>query len=102
MLFVFRREGTHSRRSSSSCCSGWTANISFALENFSRADEKRRADERIEYLASHDSLTGLPNRDMFSGLLRNSIETAQRHARKFAVLFIDLDRFKVIDNFARP
>ena len=57
-----------------------TANVSFALENFERADEKSRADERIEYLASHDSLTGLPNREMFSGLLRHSIETAQRHA----------------------
>ncbi len=75
-----------------------TANVSFALENFDRADEKSRADERIEYLASHDSLTGLPNREMFSGLLRHSIETAQRHARKLAVLFIDLDRFKVIND----
>ncbi|HKU08498.1 MAG TPA: GAF domain-containing protein [Bradyrhizobium sp.] len=75
-----------------------TANISFALENFSRADEKRKADERIEYLASHDSLTGLPNREMFNGLLRHSIETAQRYARKFSLLFIDLDRFKVIND----
>jgi diguanylate cyclase (GGDEF)-like protein len=75
-----------------------TANVSFALENFDRADEKSRADERIEYLASHDSLTGLPNREMFNGLLRHAIETAQRHARKFAVLFIDLDRFKVIND----
>jgi diguanylate cyclase (GGDEF)-like protein len=75
-----------------------TANISFALENFSRADEKRRADERIEYLASHDSLTGLPNREMFNGLLRHSIETAERHARKLSLLFIDLDRFKVIND----
>src|SRR6185312_3916219 len=72
--------------------------VSFALENFNRADEKSRADERIEYLASHDSLTGLPNREMFNGLLRHSIEAAQRHQRKFAVLFIDLDRFKVIND----
>ena len=75
-----------------------TANISFALENFSRADEKRKADERIEYLASHDSLTGLPNREMFNGLLRHCIESAQRRARKFSLLFIDLDRFKVIND----
>jgi diguanylate cyclase (GGDEF)-like protein len=75
-----------------------TANISFALENFGRAEEKRRADERIEYLASHDSLTGLPNREMFNGLLRHTIENAQRYTRKFSLLFIDLDRFKVIND----
>ena len=75
-----------------------TANISLALENFSRADEKKKADERIEYLASHDSLTKLPNREMFNGLLRHAIEAAGRYQRQFAVLFIDLDRFKVIND----
>jgi diguanylate cyclase (GGDEF)-like protein len=73
-------------------------NVAFALENFDRADEKSRADERIEYLASHDSLTGLPNREMFNALLRHAIEQAARHARRFALLFIDLDRFKVIND----
>ena len=73
-------------------------NVSFALENFDRADEKTKADERIEYLASHDSLTGLPNREMFNELLRHAIEAARRHQRRFAVLFIDLDRFKVIND----
>src|SRR5690242_21540790 len=75
-----------------------TNNVSFALKNFDRADEKRKADERIEYLASHDSLTGLPNREMFNGLLRHTIENAQRYTRKFSLLFIDLDRFKVIND----
>jgi diguanylate cyclase (GGDEF)-like protein len=73
-------------------------NVSFALENFDRADEKTRADQRIEYLASHDSLTNLPNREMFNGLLRHAIETAHRYQRRFAVLFIDLDRFKIIND----
>ncbi|QPF91051.1 bifunctional diguanylate cyclase/phosphodiesterase [Bradyrhizobium commune] len=73
-------------------------NVSFAMENFDRADEKNKADERIEYLASHDSLTNLPNRETFNGLLREAIETAQRHDHRFAVLFIDLDRFKVIND----
>jgi diguanylate cyclase (GGDEF)-like protein len=73
-------------------------NVAFALENFDRADEKERADERIEYLASHDSLTGLPNREMFNGLLRHAIDMAERYERRFALLFIDLDRFKVIND----
>ncbi|MEO6840586.1 MAG: EAL domain-containing protein [Bradyrhizobium sp.] len=73
-------------------------NIAFALDNFDRADEKTRADERIEYLASHDSLTGLPNRDMFNRLLHAAMETARRRQLQFALLFIDLDRFKIIND----
>jgi diguanylate cyclase (GGDEF)-like protein len=73
-------------------------NISFALDNFDRADEKAKADERIEYLASHDSLTNLPNREMFNQLLHFTIEAARRYQRRFAVLFIDLDRFKIIND----
>nr|WP_249806267.1 GAF domain-containing protein [Bradyrhizobium sp. 1] len=73
-------------------------NVSFAMENFDRADEKNEADERIEYLASHDSLTDLPNRETFNGLLREAIDEGQRHDHRFAVLFIDLDRFKVIND----
>jgi GAF domain-containing protein len=73
-------------------------NIAFALDNFDRADEKTRADERIEYLASHDSLTGLPNRDMFNGLLHAAMHTAAQRQLQFALLFIDLDRFKVIND----
>ena len=73
-------------------------NVSFAIDNFDRADEKTRADERIEYLASHDSLTRLPNREMFNELLRHAIEAARRCQWRFAVLFIDLDRFKLIND----
>jgi diguanylate cyclase (GGDEF)-like protein len=73
-------------------------NVSFALDNFDRADEKARADERIQYVATHDGLTDLPNRAMFNQLLHYSIEAARRYDRKFAVLFIDIDRFKIIND----
>jgi len=73
-------------------------NLSFALENFERADEKKRAEERINYLATHDGLTGLPNRGMFNQLLQSSIATSRRHDRKFALLYLDLDRFKIIND----
>jgi diguanylate cyclase (GGDEF)-like protein len=74
------------------------ANIAFALENFDRADEQKEAKARIEYLATHDGLTALPNRLMFNQLLNSSIKTALRHSRQCAVLFIDLDRFKIIND----
>ena len=74
------------------------ANVSFALENFDRADEKEKADERIKYLATHDNLTDLPNRTMFDQLLGFSIKAARCNQRQCAVLFIDLDRFKIIND----
>jgi len=59
---------------------------------------QKRAEERIQYLATHDSLTGLPNRVLFSQLLNLTIKSAKRYERQFAVLFIDLDRFKIIND----
>jgi diguanylate cyclase (GGDEF)-like protein len=54
--------------------------------------------ERVEYLAYHDGLTTLPNRRLFSELLRQSINQAVRHDRQLAVLFLDLDHFKHIND----
>jgi diguanylate cyclase (GGDEF)-like protein len=53
---------------------------------------------RIEYLAYHDGLTGLPNRSLFSKLLAQSIHEAHRYERCLAVLFLDLDRFKQVND----
>jgi diguanylate cyclase (GGDEF)-like protein/PAS domain S-box-containing protein len=60
--------------------------------------ERKLSDERIQYLATHDNMTSLPNRFMFGNLLNLAIESARRHNRKLAVLFIDLDRFKNIND----
>lgn len=60
--------------------------------------DRKTSEERIQYLATHDSLTSLPNRFMFSEILELAIETARRNGRKLAVLFIDLDRFKNIND----
>ena len=59
----------------------------------------RKLDEdRIQYLAYHDGLTRLPNRAMFSQTLNMAMQQARRYNRQFAVLFIDLDRFKNIND----
>ena len=59
---------------------------------------RKRSEERIAYLATHDGLTGLPNRSMFSSLLNVAIAAARRYERRFAVIFVDLDRFKLIND----
>ncbi|MGA8262275.1 MAG: EAL domain-containing protein [Arenicellales bacterium] len=53
---------------------------------------------RVEYLAYHDKLTDLPNRVFFSRLLAQQILHAQRYGKHFALLFLDLDRFKTIND----
>jgi diguanylate cyclase (GGDEF)-like protein/PAS domain S-box-containing protein len=60
--------------------------------------ERKNSERRIQYLATHDALTGLPNRTMFSELLNRAILAGRRYERKFAVLFVDLDRFKVVND----
>jgi diguanylate cyclase (GGDEF)-like protein/PAS domain S-box-containing protein len=59
---------------------------------------RKQAEERIQYLATHDALTGLPNRVIFSELLNHAIGAARRKACSLALLFVDLDRFKVIND----
>jgi diguanylate cyclase (GGDEF)-like protein len=73
-------------------------NVSFALENLRRDDERRRAEARSYYLATHDDLTGLPNRVMFRQILDQSIDEACCGGRQLSVLFVDLDRFKIIND----
>jgi diguanylate cyclase (GGDEF)-like protein/PAS domain S-box-containing protein len=60
--------------------------------------ERKQDEERIQFLANHDALTSLPNRTMFSEVLNLAIQNARRYNRNFAVLFIDLDRFKNIND----
>jgi diguanylate cyclase (GGDEF)-like protein/PAS domain S-box-containing protein len=59
---------------------------------------RKSAEDRVRYVAMHDGLTGLPNRAMFGELLNLALESAKRHSTQVAVLFIDLDRFKIIND----
>jgi diguanylate cyclase (GGDEF)-like protein len=60
--------------------------------------ELKRSREQLRFLAHHDALTGLPNRSLFRGRLEQSIHRAARHGVQIALLFLDLDRFKVVND----
>ncbi len=60
--------------------------------------ERQQMQEHIHHLAYHDALTGLPNRTMFSHSLNHALAQAKRFRRSLAVMFIDLDRFKQIND----
>ena len=65
--------------------------------------ERKDLQDHIQHLAYHDSLTNLPNRAMFNRHLSHAIDQAGRHGSSLAVLFIDLDRFKYVnDSLGHP
>jgi len=60
--------------------------------------ERRLADQRVVHMAHHDALTGLPNRTLLADRIGQAIACAHRGGSKLAVLFLDLDRFKNVND----
>jgi diguanylate cyclase (GGDEF)-like protein/PAS domain S-box-containing protein len=60
--------------------------------------ERMQTQERLEFMAQHDALTALPNRALFMDRLRQALARARWHRRIVAVLFVDMDRFKTIND----
>ena len=71
---------------------------SVSLENFRLVDTLRRQAAESEHQALHDALTGLPNRVLFNDRVRQSILTAERESTQVAVMIMDLDRFKEVND----
>ncbi|WP_245428746.1 EAL domain-containing protein [Rhodoplanes elegans] len=81
------------------CISSWTdadgPQFAAILRDVS---ERKRRTERILYLARHDTLTGLPNRNALYEELKQAIRGAPSHKREIALLMLDLDRFKDVND----
>jgi diguanylate cyclase (GGDEF)-like protein/PAS domain S-box-containing protein len=74
---------------------GATANYIWILADIT---ERRQAEERMRHIAQHDALTGLPNRLALLMRLAQLLPDARRHQWNIGVMFIDLDRFKIIND----
>jgi len=75
-------------------------NIKRHIIIFGDVTEKKQAEEKIYYQANYDPLTGLPNRQLFQDRLHSAITSAKRNGTHLALLFIDLDRFKEVNDSA--
>ena len=65
---------------------------------FSEVTSSRASHQRLMHLAHHDALTGLPNRLLFGARAQHSIERCEREGCRLAILFLDLDRFKPVND----
>jgi diguanylate cyclase (GGDEF)-like protein len=77
------------------------ADVNFmqAIANvLANAIERRQTEERTEHEALHDALTGLPNRNLFFDRLQHALSVAARRRTAIAVLFLDLDQFKLVND----
>jgi diguanylate cyclase (GGDEF)-like protein len=69
-----------------------------ALAMVREITSRKKSEAKIHHLAYHDNLTGLPNRQFFAKRLRQAIRYAREHEQKLATLYLDLDRFKRIND----
>ncbi|HEX5419861.1 MAG TPA: diguanylate cyclase, partial [Gammaproteobacteria bacterium] len=76
----------------------WEGDGRSILRSIRYAIERKRAETKLNYLARYDSLTGIPNRQYLQDQLERATTRARRAQKKMALLFLDLDRFKIVND----
>ena len=99
------RSGSGARTARSSCagsscrrCTDREGNRTHWVGVLTDITDRKRAEQELRYLANYDTLTGLPNRTLLGERLAHALIRARRHGSKVAVLFLDLDRFKHVND----
>jgi diguanylate cyclase (GGDEF)-like protein/PAS domain S-box-containing protein len=72
--------------------------LQFVSTQIAAAIERKKSETRLQYLAQHDQLTDLPNRELFHDRLRTALARARRDGQRLAVLYLDLDQFKPVND----
>ena len=94
-----RKDGTHYPKwLTISTVKNNAGQVDYYIGCFCDISERKEAEEKINRLAYHDSLTRLPNRYNLQGRLDQAIATARHYSRNIALMFIDMDRFKNIND----
>lgn len=75
-----------------------TGELIAVVETLQDMTERKRYEEQLEYQANHDQLTGLPNRNLLSDRIKQAVLSSNRNHHQVAVMFIDLDFFKFIND----
>nr|WP_295413271.1 EAL domain-containing protein [uncultured Thiodictyon sp.] len=95
LRLMIRRDDAHPTGEPATACRVILLDVTEHLNLTGRLKER---EVQLEHLAQHDALTGLPNRLLFADRLQQAMLQAHREHRQVAVLFLDLDRFKAINN----
>lgn len=90
--------GVHPRWVSISAIRNAAGEVTHYIASYTDISERKAAEERIEFIAHHDVLTGLFNRYSLEERLEQALLTARRKRERLAVMFIDMDRFKNIND----
>lgn len=83
---------------------GWRENYVYKLPNgeiaaiYDDVTKEKQAEEQMQYVAHHDALTGLANRTLFTDRLHHALVTAKRERGRMALMFLDLDKFKPVND----